>query len=107
MAKNVYNAQLARSGIFVSSSAVSYTHLDVYKRQGLCDCSDNYPLLAGGICRQCPNSSYYYDIQLSRCALCPNGMSVSLDNNTCMCFSNQIYVNHSCSCPADKPYLAR
>lgn len=34
-------------------------------------------------------------------------MSVSLDNNTCMCFANQIYKNHSCVCPDDLPYLAR
>lgn len=74
---------------------------------GKCQCPDNYPLLAGGICRDCNNSSHYFDLTTSKCALCPNGMSVSLDNNTCMCFANQIYKNHSCVCPDDLPYLAR
>lgn len=39
--------------------------------------------------------------------LCPNGMSVSLENNTCMCFANQVYINQGCRCPSDKPYLGK
>lgn len=34
-------------------------------------------------------------------------MSVSLENNTCMCFGNQVYVNHSCRCPEKLPYLGK
>ena len=43
----------------------------------------------------------------SKCVLCPNGMNVALENNTCMCFHGQIYVNQSCVCPKDKPYLGK
>lgn len=74
---------------------------------GICECSADFPLLAGGICRTCPDYNYYFDVARSKCALCPNGMSVSLENNTCMCFYGQIYVNQSCLCPKDKPNLGR
>ena len=64
-------------------------------------------MLAGGKCRNCANSSYYFDLSLNKCMLCPNGMSVSLDNNTCMCFANQVYINQGCRCPSDKPHLGK
>jgi hypothetical protein len=33
-------------------------------------------------------------------------MSISNNNNTCICFSSQIYVNGDCMCPTSQPFLS-
>jgi hypothetical protein len=64
------------------------------------------PLYAGGVCRVCQNSSYYFDLGVQSCQLCPNGMSAATNNNTCMCFYSQISVNNQCMCPTNLPFLS-
>ena len=76
------------------------------KTTGDCQCPPNIPILANGVCYKCDNSSYYYDLTSKSCRLCPNGMSVENSNNTCVCHDSQIYVNGTCTCPSDKPFLS-